>query len=48
MSESQGGVRAATDARQPAGIYDRASGSPKVSQLITDIGRTTYLTARPR
>ncbi|MES2594379.1 MAG: TolC family protein [Verrucomicrobiota bacterium] len=47
-SESQGGVRASTDALQLAGIYDRASGALNVTQLITDFGRTTNLTASSR
>jgi outer membrane protein len=47
-SESQGGVRASTDALQLAGVYDRASGALNISQLITDFGRTTNLTASSR
>ncbi|HRH96178.1 MAG TPA: TolC family protein [Prosthecobacter sp.] len=47
-SDATGGVRASTDALQLAGVYDRASGSFNVSQLITDFGRTTNLTASSR
>lgn len=47
-SESQGGIRASTDALQLAGVYDRASGALNVTQLITDFGRTTNLTASSR
>lgn len=47
-SESQGGVKASTDALQLAGVYDRASAALNVSQLITDFGRTSNLTATAR
>lgn len=47
-SEHTGGIRASTDALQLAGVYDRASGALNVTQLITDFGRTTHLTASSR
>ncbi|MBL9185230.1 MAG: TolC family protein [Verrucomicrobiaceae bacterium] len=47
-SEHSGGVRASTDALQLAGVYDRASGALNVTQLITDFGRTSNLTASSR
>ncbi|MBL9177850.1 MAG: TolC family protein [Verrucomicrobiaceae bacterium] len=46
--DSTGGVKASTDALQLAGIYNRASGALNVTQLITDFGRTTNLTASSR
>lgn len=47
-SEHTGGIRASTDALQLAGVYDRASAALNVSQLITDFGRTSNLTATSR
>lgn len=47
-SDPTGGVRASTDQLQLAGIYNRASGSLNLTQLITDFGRTTNLTASSR
>lgn len=47
-SDNSGGIRASTDALQLAGVYNRASGALNVTQLITDFGRTTNLTASSR
>lgn len=47
-SDPTGGVRASTDQLQLAGIYNRASGSLNLTQLITDFGRTSNLTASSR
>lgn len=47
-SDATGGIRASTDALQLAGVYDRASGALNVTQLITDFGRTSNLTASSR
>lgn len=47
-SDNTGGIKASTDALQLAGVYNRASGSINVSQLITDFGRTSNLTASSR
>ncbi len=47
-SDNTGGVKAATDGLQLAGVYNRASGALTVSQLITDFGRTSNLTASAR
>jgi outer membrane protein len=47
-SDNSGGVKASTDALQLAGVYNRASGALSVTQLITDFGRTTNLTASSR
>lgn len=47
-SDATGGVKASTDALQLAGVYDRASAALSVTQLITDFGRTSNLTASSR
>lgn len=47
-SDPTGGVRASTDQLQLAGIYNRASGALNLTQLITDFGRTSNLTATAR
>ncbi|MGV3660164.1 MAG: TolC family protein [Prosthecobacter sp.] len=47
-SDATGGVRASTDQLQLAGIYNRASGALNLTQLITDFGRTSNLTASSR
>ncbi|MBV6498143.1 MAG: Outer membrane protein TolC [Prosthecobacter sp.] len=47
-SESDGGVNIDTSALQMPGVNDRASAGFSVSQLITDFGRTTHLTASSR
>lgn len=47
-SDPTGGVRASTDQLQLAGVYNRASGAVNLTQLITDFGRTTNLTASSR
>ncbi len=47
-SESDGGVNIDTNALQMPGVNDRASAGFSVSQLISDFGRTTHLTASSR
>lgn len=47
-SDSTGGVKMSSDALQLAAVYNRASGSLNVTQLITDFGRTSNLTASSR
>lgn len=45
VATSESGVRAALSGLSLSGIYDRASASVNVSQLITDFGRTANLIA---
>lgn len=47
-SDNSGGIKASTDALQLAGVYNRASGALNLTQLITDFGRTSNLTASAR
>ncbi len=47
-TEDQGGVNIVTDALQMPGVNDRASAGFSVSQLVTDFGRTSHLTASAR
>lgn len=47
-TEDQGGVNIVTDALQMPGVNDRASAGFNVSQLLTDFGRTSHLTASAR
>lgn len=48
VTVSESGVRTASPGLSLSGIYDRASTSINVSQLITDFGRTSNLTASSR
>jgi outer membrane protein len=48
VATSESGVRAAISGLSLSGIYDRASASVNVSQLITDFGRTSNLIASSR
>jgi outer membrane protein len=48
VATSESGVRAALSGLSLSGIYDRASASVNVSQLITDFGRTSNLVASSR
>jgi outer membrane protein len=48
VATSESGVRAASPGLSLSGIYDRASASVNVSQLITDFGRTSNLVASSR
>lgn len=48
VATSESGIRAALGGLSLSGIYDRASASVNVSQLITDFGRTSNLLASSR
>jgi outer membrane protein len=48
VATSESGVRTALSGLSLSGIYDRASASVNVSQLITDFGRTSNLIASSR